>query len=573
MIDFDSVRCDGCGRRYCKGCMVEHKKKLLCVACYSDSNKKSIVKEKLSLYIISALIILLTLQGVNAENWRLAGGSTVGSNFSGVANQGFYYQYANNESNMTSFTSTGCGTMSTWWGPDSSCNIPVVGNRTDFSEYNTNKYLWMHPVDTNYGALIKFVAPITAEYSFNTSFYKTTGGNNVLFNVSKNGRSGTNLYSVTLGGSGTSSFNTAINLTAGENIVWFVNTADSVGGDSSGIIINITNKVLSGDSVVVTVYSPQDWIYNSSNISINFSATGGTIDKLFYNNGTNNISYTNATTISLNSGLLTRHNFTFYANNTAGTLGNTARSFWVNLTPTVYYWQNGSVYYPSCGSVFTIANDTADTIMFNWTKSNVTPNIYFDYILILDGLVDYTLGNFDNNTFNYTINDLYSDYYNPGIYYMKLLSYAGTGNYGLASNCTITLCKNDYQPINQPCTDELKLIVYEDANTCPSQYHFPSALNGTYQNCTATPSVVIVESANTVLWVWLSIIGVFTLLAIFIHGFFVFFVSLALIPVIIDTYALTNNNVFILIFLIVIALFLMMIGFGALFLDKRLGGN
>jgi len=80
----------------------------------------------------------------------------------------------------------------------------------------------------------------------------------------------------------------------------------------------------------IIVYSPLSQTYNNSLILVNFTAIDNSgIDKLWYNNGSVNISYTNPVTENLSDGTYT---YIFYANDTSGNVNSTTRSFVINTS-------------------------------------------------------------------------------------------------------------------------------------------------------------------------------------------------------------------------------------------------
>ena len=97
-------------------------------------------------------------------------------------------------------------------------------------------------------------------------------------------------------------------------------------------IIFYSSEVIPPDTTlpVITLVSPADTsvIYGNEspiNVSINFNATDDVaIDKLWYDNGSANISYTAVTTVLLSEGVYT---YVFYANDTSGNTANASTTF------------------------------------------------------------------------------------------------------------------------------------------------------------------------------------------------------------------------------------------------------
>lgn len=227
--------------------------------------------------IFLGIIILLSFSvGVSAQNWYIKGGDSGLQNYSSATNQGFYYQYSNNGTNL-SFQTNKCSGASTDWAVDASCNIPAFSNREDFSVFNDAGYLWWHPQNSNVGAQIQFQPPTTAEYFFNLSIMKITGGNNVFVVV--NTTSGLLIYNRTLV---PNEFVTvpqlSANLTPSTKLNFILLTTDSSSGDSSGIVLNISSK--------------------ASAPSVNFTVTARNVDNVYLNNFSATINGTTYTTTS-----------------------------------------------------------------------------------------------------------------------------------------------------------------------------------------------------------------------------------------------------------------------------------
>jgi len=100
---------------------------------------------------------------------------------------------------------------------------------------------------------------------------------------------------------------------------------DCLFGCSAGICLNQTDTT----APTITVFSPQNTTYNTNSIKVNFTAQDAHLDKLWFFNGTKNISYTSPITLNLSNGIYT---FKFYANDTYGNLANTIKTFTVNYT-------------------------------------------------------------------------------------------------------------------------------------------------------------------------------------------------------------------------------------------------
>lgn len=75
----------------------------------------------------------------------------------------------------------------------------------------------------------------------------------------------------------------------------------------------------------ITVYTPEAIVYDINNVTINFTAVDDyELDKMWFNNGTNNITYTEPVNLTLDNG---EHTFVFYANDSAGNLNSTSVTF------------------------------------------------------------------------------------------------------------------------------------------------------------------------------------------------------------------------------------------------------
>jgi hypothetical protein len=201
---------------------------------YSNKNTTKI--------LLIILIFAISINGVLADNWRIAGGSPSYSNYSGTQGfANFNYLYAMNDSNLPGAVTASCGQTATLYSNNTAtCTSPAIANRTDFGPFTDGSYLWWHPM-TNNGAMIKFTAPSTAMYQYNVTFYKYTGGSSVQFYVKKNGHAGTQLNATNLTGGSTINYRGTISLSTGENLVFYNYDTDGTSGDSSGIMLNITS--------------------------------------------------------------------------------------------------------------------------------------------------------------------------------------------------------------------------------------------------------------------------------------------------------------------------------------------
>lgn len=130
--------------------------------------------------------------------------------------------------------------------------------------------------------------------------------------------------------------------------ITFINFTDLVEGnysyyvaayDLNGILYTSEYQYIEIDSTipVVSVFSPSAIVYSNSSILINFSATdaGVGLDKLWFNNGSGNTTYTTEYTLNLSDATW---NFTFYANDTLNNIGNVSVLFTVDSTPPVINW-------------------------------------------------------------------------------------------------------------------------------------------------------------------------------------------------------------------------------------------
>lgn len=205
--------------------------------------------KKTMFWIVNFILLIVTMSSlVVAESWYIKGGDSGLQNFSDTMDQGFYYQYDGNESNLTIGTDQ-CSPSDTVWSSDGACVQPGFANREDFSLFNDNGYLWWHPSSSEGGVLLKFTAPVTTEYFFNVSFFKYVGGNVVNFSVKL--QDDTVLLVSSLAGGTQSSFQQSVNLTALDTLHFIAETPDGDSGDSAGIILNISSVPSSNFTVQV----------------------------------------------------------------------------------------------------------------------------------------------------------------------------------------------------------------------------------------------------------------------------------------------------------------------------------
>jgi hypothetical protein len=123
------------------------------------------------------------------------------------------------------------------------------------------------------------------------------------------------------------------------NITCLYPLTQNYSASSETYYVNVNDTI----KPILAVYSPQNRTYNSKTIFVNFSATDNSaVDKLWFSNGTANISYTVPTNANSNEG---GNTFTFYANDTSGNVNSTNVTFSVDsIAPSVYiiYPQNTS---------------------------------------------------------------------------------------------------------------------------------------------------------------------------------------------------------------------------------------
>ncbi len=113
----------------------------------------------------------------------------------------------------------------------------------------------------------------------------------------------------------------------------------------------------------ISIYAPtENTIYTKNSLLINFSAFDSIgVDKLWFNNGNSNISYTNPLYINLNSGSYT---FIFYANDTSGNLNSSNLTFTVNI-PIVYPSGGGG------GGIIHHSNESEKNTYVNFSNSSL----------------------------------------------------------------------------------------------------------------------------------------------------------------------------------------------------------
>jgi hypothetical protein len=100
---------------------------------------------------------------------------------------------------------------------------------------------------------------------------------------------------------------------------------DSAGNSVSTETRHITFDTIAPSFEIISPIHMQS--YSDGNVSINLSALDEDLDKIWFFNGTENITYTDSSTILLEDAW---HRFTFYANDSAGNINSTEIIFRVS---------------------------------------------------------------------------------------------------------------------------------------------------------------------------------------------------------------------------------------------------
>lgn len=203
---------------------------------------------------------------------------------------------------------------------------------------------------------------------------------------------------------------------------------------------------------------------------------------------------------------------------------------WTNVTPVLGYITSHVVkLIDSYGVTYSNTTQTNTTFNTNINTTNTKPGSYYVQVYSVDnnslssyGLSDsftitstlyepcndtITLNNSDvtvlfnwsTNT-NITSDELCLNYsaiencYNQGLQTFNnttlTLSYKLIflqDDYRYDSECYLEFCINQWSRTTQPCTDNLRLVTYTDNNTCPETYGVPGN-NGTYEDCVSPPN-------------------------------------------------------------------------------------
>ena len=154
--------------------------------------------------------------------------------------------------------------------------------------------------------------------------------------------------------------------------------------DSAGNVNNtaVVDVVLDTTIPLITIISPENTTYNTNQISINFTAEDNiTLDRLWFNNGTDNVSYIEPITITALEGSNT---ITFYANDSAGNVNSTSVTFNVDsiapllsiASPTFGAYNNATV-------LVNISSD-GNNVWYNIGGENITYTTPF-YVTFSEG--------------------------------------------------------------------------------------------------------------------------------------------------------------------------------------------
>ena len=120
--------------------------------------------------------------------------------------------------------------------------------------------------------------------------------------------------------------NQQVNITDNQYLIQGENNLTITITDGSGNT-DTTTTIFYVDTILPTlnIFSPtSNQIFTSQDVLINFSGNDTNLDSLWYFNGTDNVSYSSAVTLSLGAG---SYEFIFYANDSFGNVGSLSRSF------------------------------------------------------------------------------------------------------------------------------------------------------------------------------------------------------------------------------------------------------
>jgi len=174
---------------------------------------------------------------------------------------------------------------------------------------------------------------------------------------------------------------------------------------------------------------------------------------------------------------------------------NNSYSFIIQSIPIGNYYllltatDNNSISATSTSNYFSVNNNIISpcnqTIVLNSTGVIVNFNYSYDNLSLAQIIFGNTLfGKYQlaNTTGNNTLINIGS-----ATYKLSLESDYSLYNTSYSSSCTLTTCQSQWLQTLQPCTGNLRLVSYNDANNCSVVYDLPSN-NGTYIDCVSPPN-------------------------------------------------------------------------------------
>ena len=192
-------------------------------------------------------------------------------------------------------------------------------------------------------------------------------------------------------------WNVTVNYTSG-TYAFFVVFEDPYGDYNLSSSVNITIR----DSVApsITISSPANTTYNSTNTSIQLSSSSSDADTIWFYNGTANETYTTSVYRTFSEG---NNTLLVWANDTSGNTNSTNVSFTIDITaPNITSIQNVSIYnVTALGVQFT----ATDNLSVNWSVNDTT--------------------NFAINSSGYLSN---ATTLSPAVYYLNASAFDSVGN-------------------------------------------------------------------------------------------------------------------------------------------------
>jgi hypothetical protein len=237
----------------------------------------------------------------------------------------------------------------------------------------------------------------------------------------------------------------------------------------------------------------------------------------FYYNDTMTIYFTNSTTsisgINISYYNMTMHNTTDYLFTISNNATNNT-NFTVNGLP---YGDNYYVYVVAkdtngststgISNAFNVYNKINSPCNATYTMNSTGVPVNFDFIMNNNSLFNFLIGYKNianqpilaNTTGTHTLIGL------DGLYTIMANSTYSTYQTSELTNCTIIFCNSNWINTTQPCISNLKIVLYNDNNSCIPQYNIPND-NGTYVSCVTPPNT------DKDLWVIILLIFFFIVL-------------------------------------------------------------